>query len=237
MSKVIGIMQPYFLPYIGYFQLMNMVDEFVVYDAIEYSKKGWINRNRMLCNGKSGYFTIPLKKDSDYLNINERYISQEFCTISKKILRKIESNYKKAPNFDIFFPVVEKIFSFQNQNLFNFILNSIILIKEYLEIETPLVISSSLPSYIEDLKGGEKVLAICQELKATRYINPPGGVNLYHREKFEENGIELIFFRTKKFEYTQLGGSFVPFLSILDVCMFNSTEFAISFLSEYEVFS
>ena len=83
----LAIMQPYFFPYIGYFQLMNAVDVFVVYDDIKYTKKGWINRNRILVNGKDLLFTLPLKKDSDYLDIYQRKISNDFHTESKKILK------------------------------------------------------------------------------------------------------------------------------------------------------
>jgi hypothetical protein len=74
----LAVMQPYFLPYLGYWQLMNMADTFVVYDNIQFSKRGWFHRNRLLLNKKEEMFTIPLKKDSDFLNINERFISKEW---------------------------------------------------------------------------------------------------------------------------------------------------------------
>ncbi len=96
----VAIMQPYFLPYIGYWQLINAVDKFVVYDNIEYSKKGWINRNRFLQNGKDELFTIPLKKDSDYLYIRDRYLSDNIEAEQKKILRRFENAYRKAPYYE-----------------------------------------------------------------------------------------------------------------------------------------
>src|SRR4030042_5533275 len=96
----IAIMQPYFLPYIGYFQLMNAVDEFVIYDNIEFSKKGWINRNRILVNGKDSYITIPLKKDSDYLDVRDRYLAETWSSEKIKMLKRIIGSYRKAPRFD-----------------------------------------------------------------------------------------------------------------------------------------
>ena len=116
-----GIMQPYLFPYIGYFQLMNAVDEFVLYDNIEYTKKGWINRNRILVNGKDTYIGLPLKKDSDFLTIVERNLAENWPAERKKILNKISSSYKKAPQFGKVYPVIESAFMFEDFNLFNFI--------------------------------------------------------------------------------------------------------------------
>ena len=93
-------MQPYLFPYIGYFQLIHAVDKFVVYDDIEYSKKGWVNRNRILVNGKDQLFTLPLKKDSDYLHISKRKLADNYRTEAKKIFNKINSIYKNAPYYD-----------------------------------------------------------------------------------------------------------------------------------------
>ena len=93
----LGIMQPYYCPYIGYWQLMNAVDEFVVYDNLKYTKRGWINRNRFLQNGKAAFFTINLKKDSDFLDIKDRIISNVFD--KKRIFNLFEASYRKAPYF------------------------------------------------------------------------------------------------------------------------------------------
>jgi hypothetical protein len=104
----IGIMQPYFFPYIGYFQLINYVDEFVIYDNIKYTKKGWINRNRILVNGKDVYISLPLKKDKDSLNVDERFLSDIWIMERKKMLNRIKESYKKAPNFHQVFPIIEE---------------------------------------------------------------------------------------------------------------------------------
>jgi hypothetical protein len=141
----LGIMQPYLFPYIGYFQLMNAVNEFVVYDNIEFSKKGWVNRNRILVNGKDSYITFPLKKDSDYLDIKERYLAETWSIEKNKLLNKIKEAYRKAPYFNFVFPLIEKCINFNDTNLFNFVLNSLVLIKEYLGIPTTLTLSSIIP--------------------------------------------------------------------------------------------
>lgn len=233
--KEIAIMQPYFLPYIGYFQLINKVDEFVIYDNIEYTKKGWINRNRMLQNGKDIYFTLPLKKDSDFLHVNQRFLANNSLQENQKTLRKIEANYKKAPFFESFYPILEGIFLFEEKNLFKYILNSIQTIMDYLEIETPIIISSNLSDNIEKLKGQDKVIQICQELNTDKYTNPIGGTELYQYADFKTHNIELSFLKTNDIQYQQLNNEFVPFLSILDVAMFNDKDEIRKLLTEFTI--
>ena len=103
----LGIMQPYFLPYIGYWQLLSAVDVFVVYDNIKYTKKGWINRNRFLVNGQPKLFTIPLRKDSDMLDVDRRSLANDFRR--DKLIHQLESSYHKAPFFQELFPVIAEI--------------------------------------------------------------------------------------------------------------------------------
>ena len=219
----IAIMQPYFMPYIGYWQLINAVDQFVVYDDIEFTKKGWIHRNRILQNGKDVLFTLPLKKDSDFLPIMKRSLAFSFAEDSVKILRKIEAAYRKAPFYKEVMPLVEECVSYNDRNLFNYIYNSINKICEYLEIQTPIIKSSTL-AYNSDLKAQNKVLNICDVCAADIYINAIGGEGLYDRETFRQNGIDLKFHKMNYFEYAQFNDPFVPFLSIVDVIMFNTVE-------------
>lgn len=221
--KVVGIMQPYFLPYIGYFQLMNMVDEFILYDNIQFTKKGWIHRNRMLQNGKDEYFTLPIKKDSDYLDVDQRYLADTFAQEKVKLLNKIKSNYQKAPHLKLVFPYILEIFDFEDTNLFNFVHNSLLVIANYLEIKTPIVVSSTL-DIDHELKGQDKVLALTKALGGDHYVNPIGGQLLYNSEEFENRGVKLSFFKTSDFSYPQFSNDFIPFLSILDVMMFNTKE-------------
>lgn len=233
--KKIGIMQPYFLPYIGYFQLIDMVDEFVIYDNIEFSKASWIRRNRMLQNGKDTFFTLPIKKDSDFLDVDQRYLIDDFEIEADKLLRRIESNYIKAPYFKQFFPVIKKIIYCEERNLFDYILNSVIGIKEYLDIPTPIKILSKLGKDIHQLKAQDKVIGACKALHATHYINSSGGTHLYDSESFQNENIQLLFYKTKEIEYPQLDNEFIPFLSVLDVCMFNDIVKIKEFLNHYEI--
>ncbi len=231
----LAIMQPYFMPYIGYFQLIQAVDKFVVYDNIQFTKKGWINRNRILVNGKDEYITLPLKKDSDYLDINQRNLAESFSEDRSKILRKISESYKKAPFFKETSLVIEKLFAFSGSNLFDFIHHSIHILCTTLQIATPIIVSSTL-TIDHTLKAENKVLAICKQMGATHYINPIGGVNLYDKDFFALSSIKLNFLQTKEINYPQLKGhSFVPFLSIIDVLMFNSIETISNYLKEFDL--
>jgi hypothetical protein len=222
--KSIAIMQPYFLSYIGYFQLINEVDEFIVYDNIQFTKRGWIHRNRILENGKDVFISLPLKKDSDFLNVNKRYLADDFDKQRIKLLNKIKNNYRKAPFFEDVFPLVKKVLYYDDNNLFQFILNSIIEICNYLGIKTPIKISSTI-NIDHSLKGAEKVKAIVKALKADVYINPIGGVDLYNKMDFANDDIDLKFIKTNEFEYCQFDeNNFIPFLSIIDVMMFKSKK-------------
>lgn len=228
----IAIMQPYFLPYIGYFQLMNAVDRFVIYDNIKYTKKGWINRNRILVNGIDEYITLPLKKGSDFLHVDKRELPDGFEEERKKIIRKVAEAYKRAPQYEVVLPLFQKILVYPETNLFRYIHNSIREVSIYLEIDTPILISSSIPAD-HQLKAQERVIDICHALDATVYINPPGGVDLYSEEDFQLQNIELRFLQTGGISYTQFGNEFISNLSILDVMMFNDRSEIRNFLNSY----
>ena len=228
----LAIMQPYLFPYIGYFQLIQAADKFVVYDNIEFSKKGWINRNRILVNGKDEFITLPLKKGSDFLNINERKLADTFTTDRIKLLRKISEVYRKAPEFKTVYPLIESVINNKEENLFYFIFLSIQAVCKYLDIATEFVISSAVP-LDHQLKAQDKVIAICKTLNASQYINPIGGLDLYSKETFKQNNIELNFIKTNVVEYKQFSDEFVPALSIIDVLMFNPKEKVQQFIQSY----
>ena len=227
-----GIMQPYFFPYIGYWQLINAVDVFVVYDNIKYTKKGWINRNRYLYEGQDKLFTLELEKASDFLNVCERKISDSFN--KKKLLNQIAAAYKKAPFLKEIYGLFENIIMCEHDNLFEYIYNSILITMKALGIETKTTISSHI-DIDHSLKSQDKVLAICEKLGAGSYINPIGGIELYDKNVFNSHNIELKFLRTKKISYEQNGGIFVPSLSILDVLMFNGKEKTKEFLDLFNL--
>lgn len=228
----IAIMQPYLFPYMGYWQLIHSVDVFVVYDNIQFTKKGWFHRNNILLNGKKTLFSIPLKKDSDYLDVRDRELSENSQKQINKIIAQIENGYKKAPYFNEVFPLIKDIFSLQEKNLFSYIHHSILKITEYLDIDTKIIVSSSL-DIDHQLKADEKVIAINKALGADHYVNAIGGQELYDKEKFISEGIVLNFIDIEIVEYKQLNNEFVPYLSIIDIMMFNSKDEIKEMLNKY----
>lgn len=225
-------MQPYFFPYLGYWQLLNAVDKYVLYDNIQYTKKGWFNRNRFLQNGKDVLFTIPLKKDSDYLNVINREISENFD--KKKLLSQFQNAYSKAPYLKDTMQIIESIINYNEDNLFYYLYNSILIVKNYLNISTPIIISSSIDCN-HQLKGQNKVLEICKSMKTNIYINAIGGQDLYEKDVFKQEGIELKFLKMNEIKYKQFSNEFIPNLSIIDVMMFNSPEKIKEMLDDYEL--
>jgi hypothetical protein len=221
MIMQVGIMQPYFLPYIGYFQLINAVDVFIVYDNIKYTKKGWINRNRMLQNSKDVMFSLSLKNDSDYLDVCQRELASDFNR--GKLLNQFKGAYQHAPYFAQTYPLVEQIVQYEEANLFRFLHYSIAKTCEHLGISTEIRVSSKI-AIDHDLKNQDKVLALCEAVGASTYVNAIGGMELYSKETFREKGIELKFIKSNPFAYPQFGDEFVPWLSIIDVMMFNPLD-------------
>ena len=217
----VAIMQPYFLPYIGYYQLISAVDLFIVYDNIKYTKKGWVNRNRMLQNGKDVMFSLPLKSDSDYLDVRARELSTEFNR--DKLLNQFNGAYRRAPYFEQTFPLIEEVVRYENSNLFRFLHHAIVRTCAYLGITTEIRNSSDI-DIDHNLRSQDKVLALCEAVGATTYVNSIGGMALYSKEAFLLKGINLKFIQSKQFSYPQFGNEFIPWLSIIDVLMFNPIE-------------
>jgi hypothetical protein len=217
----LAIMQPYFLPYIGYFQLIAAVDRFIVYDRIKYTKKGWINRNRMLQNAKDVMFSLPLKAGSDALDVVEREVAADFNR--DKLLNQFRGAYARAPQFEPTYAMLERIVRHPDNNLFGYIHHSLAAVCKHLGLHTPLQASSTV-DFDNSLKGQDKVLALCKAAGATEYVNAIGGTELYQHETFAAQGIELQFLRPQPFEYSQFGAAFVPSLSIVDVLMFNPVD-------------
>jgi hypothetical protein len=228
----LAIMQPYFMPYIGYWQLLGAVDAFVLYDNIQYTKKGWINRNRFLLNGQDSLFTIPVKKDSEYRDVVQRAVADDFNGV--KLLNQFEASYRKAPFFKTVFPLVSSIIKSEHRNLFEYIHHSIRLTADFLGIATPLVISSSI-AIDHSLRGEDRVIAFCKAMGASTYVNAIGGQELYSKSTFDAQGITLKFIKTRAISYPQYGNSFVPNLSIIDVMMFNSAESNRAMLGQYDL--
>lgn len=227
----VGIMQPYFFPYIGYWQLLGAVDKYVIYDDVNYIKSGWVNRNRILIEGDPKYFNVQLINASSYKKINEILVNQNSYIIKKK-LRIIEGAYKKAPYYEKIKPLIEKVLLSGINNLAEYIGNSIQVLCDYMEITTELIYSSSIKKD-NNLKGQNKVLSICRLLGADEYYNAIGGQQLYSSLDFINNGIVLKFLKPNEIVYPQFDNKFVKNLSIIDVLMFNSIDEIHQMLHEY----
>lgn len=217
----LGIMQPYFLPYIGYFQLIAAVDTFILYDNIKYTKKGWINRNRILQRGSDVKFSLPLRKDADSLHVVQRELAADFDR--GKLLNKFCGAYALAPYFSMTYPLLDRIVSYGDNNLFRYIYYSLVSTCAHLGISTKIRISSEI-DIDHGLKGQDKVLALCKAVRADTYINTIGGVELYSKNDFQIQGIDLQFIKVKSFRYVQFSEPFVPWLSIIDPLMFNPLD-------------
>jgi hypothetical protein len=186
-------------------------------------------------NQKEKMFSLRIKKDSDFLNVDDRYFASNKKEVVDKTLRIIKQSYLKAPYFNIVFPILKKIFNYNEDNLFLFLFNSIDIIKKYLEINTEIVISSSLPINHKKLKGKEKVMALVHSIEGKEYINSAGGKKMYSKDEFKKNNIDLKFIESKAIEYKQFDNDFVPWLSIIDIMMFNSVLDIKSFLIHYKL--
>lgn len=228
----VGIMQPYFFPYVGYWQLINVVDRFVIYDDVNYINRGWINRNNILMNGKAKLINIQLHKASQNKLINEIEVLDN-DKIDNKLLKTIEHCYKKAFFYKDAFPIIRDVINQEEKNLAKFLDFSIRQICEYLSIDTSIVVSSDIKKNNE-LKAQEKVMEICKILGANEYVNAIGGQGLYSSKIFSENEIQLKFLKAGDIKYSQFGNEFVPNLSIIDLMMFNSKKSITDMLNNFE---
>lgn len=227
----IGIMQPYFFPYIGYFQLLNMVDRYVVYDNAYFANNKWGIRNRILINGAPGFFRIKTLKASQNKRFDEIIVSGDI-EAKKKNIHTLECAYKKAPHFSDVMPLLEEFLITDYGNLAECNVASNRLVCDYLNIKTEILLMSEL-DHDKDLKRQYMIYDVCRTLGGNEYINAIGGTELYDFEEFRENGIKLSFLKSDEIRYPQLGGDFIPNLSIIDVMMFNSVPEVQDMLNRY----
>lgn len=229
----VGIMQPYFFPYIGYWQLMNAVDKYVIYDDVNFINRGWINRNNILMNGESKMINLKLNYASQNKLINEIEVLDD-PIYKKKLLKTIETFYRKSPYYSSAFPVIENIITQDEKNLAGYLEYSIRKICEYLSIKVEIIVSSTINKNNE-LKGQNKIIEICKILGADEYYNAIGGQELYSYDDFAVSKIKLNFLKTEVGEYKQFNNEFVWNLSIIDVMMFNYAEDIKKMLDRYEL--
>lgn len=226
----LAIMQPYFFPYIEYFQLINSVDKFIFYDDVNFIKNGWINRNRILINGLPAYLTLCLKAVSSSKLIKETRIFDN----RPKLQKTIEITYKRAPFFPQVMPLINNCLNVESDYICDIAIESIKKVCSYLGVHKTFVRSSTEYSASRCLKKAERLKEICRINGAVAYHNSPGGVVLYTKPEFKEAGLDLRFINSRPIVYRQFKDAFVPRLSIIDVLMFNSVAAVKGFMADYE---
>lgn len=229
----VGIMQPYFFPYIGYFQLMNLTDVYVIYDDVNYITRGWINRNRILNNDSYSYFNLELSSASQNKLIKEIEVIHD-AKLTESKLKTLKHTYGRAPYFNDVYPIISEILTYEETNLALYLKNLLTKVASYLGIQTKFILSSEIDKD-NTLKGQDKILAICKSLGATEYYNASGGQELYDYDTFAKENIRLAFLEANLTPYKQFNNPFVPGLSIIDVMMFNSKEEIQKMLNDYHL--
>lgn len=222
MPKTVAMMQPYWFPYLGYFQLIAAADTFVLGDNLQYVHPSWVNRNRVLSAGQPLLFTLPLQKDRSELAINQRQLGDRADEAVEKLLRTLAMTYSKAPYRDDVLALLQPLLRYSERNLALYLEHSLRQVCAYLQIETPMHVASSLPvDERQVLNKQDRVIKLARHLQAERYLNAIGGTTLYDEDYFTRHGIELRFHRMDELCYTQFKDPFVANLSIIDVMMFN----------------
>ncbi len=227
----VAVMQPYFFPYIGYFQLIDSVDIFVVYDDVQYIDRGWVNRNRISVEGRVKWLTFPVRKASRELAINQRYYLAE--DNAGVIRGKLRAAYSGSRYFEEAFPLLSDLIGYGDSNVASFNTNLLKALALHLGISSRFQTASEL-DIPKDARGEDRVLEICRMMGADRYINPIGGVELYHRRKFDKAGIELSFIKPLC-EKDEVGGE-VLYLSIIHELMERGGRHASARLKMYEFY-
>lgn len=193
----VAIMQPYFFPYMGYFELIKKCDVFIFFDDVQYIRRGFINKNKILSKSGEVVIVMPVKKGDRTLNINEVSLADTFEDDYKKFSKQCEYAYSKYDNFFKIKELLEKTYNtFKNskkKNIGVLAQSSIMHAAEILKLKCNFMNSSNFPNP-QKLKKDDRIIDICLSLeKVNTYINRPGGKTLYDEKKFKENGIKLEF--------------------------------------------
>ena len=232
-----AIMQPYFLPYIGYFSLIKETDRWIIFDNTQYKKQSWGNRNRILKMGEGWtWINIPVKKHSRetfYMNIEIR----NELEWKNKIIRQFEYYKQKAPYYKKVIKLIDEIISPEFDYLVDLNIHSMVKICEYLNIPFEYVRLSELDLQIDKVKNsGDWGLQICKIMNAKSYINPYMGHFMFNQKDWDTEGIKLQFLMNRNLKYSQKRNIFEEKLSIIDVLMWNSIE-EVNLLMDSELLS
>ncbi len=230
----IAIMQPYIFPYIGYFQMISAVDKFVFYDDVNFIKQGWINRNKILVSGQDHLFTVPLSRATSFTLIKDTVVNEKLYELWKiKFLQTLSQSYKRAPYFQPVYNLISEILNKSPGSISELAIESIQSVSRYMNLKTQFIISSQ--SYQNrHLERQERLFDICRQENSYHYINAAGGQELYKKEDFLAQGIRLDFIKSLPLEYKQFTNPFVPYLSIIDLLMFNNPDEVNGLLTQYE---
>ena len=226
----VAVMQPYIFPYIGYIQLVNYVDCFVLYDDATYIKGGYINRNTILYDGKPKRFTLPVISSSSNKKISELRFSSNL----HKPIELIRHAYSRAPNLKNILKLVEDVLTAPDNSITSVCEDGLNSVFRYLDLEVNILRASDL-KYDRTQSAADKLLAISRILGASNYVNSSGGKGLYDREYFSRNHCELSFLEMKPFQYQQGRSEFVPNLSIIDILMWCDKTDVVKALENYEI--
>jgi hypothetical protein len=222
----LGIMQPYFFPYLGHFSLISSVDEWIVFDVTQYTPKTWMNRNRIL-HPTSGwqYVTVPLSNSSNSIKTSEASVLN-LADAKKSIIGKLSHYKKSAPYFRKVIAIVEQAFEeSENNSLVSLNVSALNAVCDYLGLPFSYKICSRLPlEYSLILGPGDWAPHICQQLGATEYVNPIAGKNIFEKKVFHEKEVSLYLAEFTGFNYATASYCSESHLSILDVMMWNSPE-------------
>lgn len=230
----LAIMQPYFFPYIGYFSLLEAADLFVIFDTVQFQRKSWMTRNKIITvKGESTYIKLPVKKAPLNTFINQIVINHEIdwkTTLFNQLLV-----YKKAPYYTKTMDIVDNILKADTNKLIDLNKNSLLQIANYLKLDCEISLFSEMGLAVEEVNNADEwALNISKVLNAREYINPPGGISFFNKQKYQDSDIALRFIKNNLKRYKQYRLDFVPGLSIIDVMMFNSVEEIHMMLADYE---
>lgn len=231
----LGIMQPYLFPYLGYFQLIRSVDTYVFYDDVNYIKRGWVNRNRILLHGEPHFLTVPCVKPSQNKLICDTQVNYELDWRSG-VSKTLEHAYSKSPNYEVVMEVLNRVLAEPYDSISAFNIAGIIAISEYLGMKKTWKISSEQAYGNTELKKADRLIDICQKEGVADYVNAIGGTAIYEKDYFQERGVTLRFLDPVLKPYSQNAPTFVAGLSIIDLLMVMSPEEVLDFMDDYSFF-